>query len=508
MASAASASPTRPPKRWVSARHPFIYEINTWPWLTELSAATGKSVDLSTVPERQWDAIADAGFDAVWLMGVWARSPAGVAVALANHDLVASFRSALTDWAPADVVGSPYCIRDYVVDPHLGGNAALAAARAALADRGVALILDFVPNHVAPDHPWTSTNPEYFVQGSWDDVRADPESYTGVDGTVFANGRDPYFPAWPDVLQLNAFSPGLREAIVGILRDIADLCDGVRCDMAMLTMNDVFAGTWQGRVGDPPAAEYWPATIGAVRRTHPSFTFLAEAYWNLEGELQRQGFDFCYDKRLYDSLVDDDAVAIRQHLAADTGFQNRLLRFAENHDEPRMAATFAADRAKAATMATLTQTGARLVYHGQIEGRKIRLPVFLGRSTPEGVDTDMASFHRVLLATLCDNTFRTGDWSLCETSSWPGNDSFSPLVAWCWEGERRWLIIVNLSAATASGRVWVPWDVTGGIVYRLADPTTAENFIRTGDELLGGLLVELCPWRWHCFRVEPVDQMS
>ena len=154
------------PGTLADVRHPFLYEINTWPWLWEIGAREGVPVDLGSVPDRYWDELAALGFDAVWLMGVWRRSPAGVALALANPGLVASFGNALPDWQPADVVGSPYCIRDYVVDDHLGGPEGLAKARLALATRGVGLVLDFVPNHVAPDHPWTTTKPELFVAGT------------------------------------------------------------------------------------------------------------------------------------------------------------------------------------------------------------------------------------------------------------------------------------------------------------------------------------------------------
>ena len=66
---------------------------------------------------------------------------------------------------------------------------------------------------------------------------------------MIANGRDPYFPAWPDVAQLNAFSPSLRTAVIDTLQQIAEQCDGVRCDMAMLVMNDTFARTWGARAG-------------------------------------------------------------------------------------------------------------------------------------------------------------------------------------------------------------------------------------------------------------------
>src|SRR5271165_4127287 len=137
-------------------RYPTLYEINAWVWLSDLSRKHGNPVDLSSVPSAQWDAIAAYGFDAVWLMGVWERSPAGIAIANRNESLLADFRRALPDFRAADNVGSPYCVRRYVVDQHLGGPRGLAVARKELAARGMRLVLDFVPNHVAPDHPWVS----------------------------------------------------------------------------------------------------------------------------------------------------------------------------------------------------------------------------------------------------------------------------------------------------------------------------------------------------------------
>jgi hypothetical protein len=252
-----SVSATDRGPAWKSPPFPLVYEIDTWPWLHQLSTAEGGSIDLASVPERYWDDIASAGFDVVWLMGVWERSPFGIALALANPDLLASFEAALPGYRPEDVVGSPYCIRDYVVDQHLGGPAGLAAARRALARRGVGLLLDFVPNHVAPDHPWTAQHPECFVQGTADDLRNDPASFVEVSGRVLANGRDPFFPAWTDVVQVNAFSTSLRVAATETLRSIADQCDGVRCDMAMLVMNDTFERTWGSRAGVRPADDYW-----------------------------------------------------------------------------------------------------------------------------------------------------------------------------------------------------------------------------------------------------------
>src|ERR1700751_5374944 len=82
----------------VWSRYPFIYEINTWVWVSELSSKYATKVDLSSVPAAEWDAIAAYGFDAVWLMGVWERSPAGISIANQNKNLLDDFRWAIPDF--------------------------------------------------------------------------------------------------------------------------------------------------------------------------------------------------------------------------------------------------------------------------------------------------------------------------------------------------------------------------------------------------------------------------
>ena len=481
-------------------RYPTIFEINTWVWLSGLGEKSGTSFDLGSVPSAEWDAIASYGFDSVWLMGVWERSPAGTAIANQNNNLLDDFRRALPDFRPQDNVGSPYCIRRYIVDEHLGGAKGLAIARKELKKRNMRLILDFVPNHVAPDHPWALQHPEYFIAGSAEDVRNDPASFMAIQGRVFACGRDPYFPAWPDVLQLNAFEPGLRKAAIETISDIGSQCDGIRCDMAMLLLNPIFERTWGSRAGQQPATEYWADVIPAVKKVHRDFLFIAEAYWDLEWQLQQLGFDFCYDKRLYDRLEHDTAESVRLHLCADLRYQEKLLRFIENHDEPRAAATFSRAKELAAAVTTSTLPGARLFHEGQFEGRKIRLPVFLGRRPEEPADLELQAFYKKLLKAIAP-LFRNGHWSLCDRRGWPDNPSYQHLVAWNWvNGEDRYLIIVNLSDNAVQGRVPVPWDDVGGETWRLSDALSHATYDRDGDEMKGeGLYVELGPWNCNFF---------
>jgi glycosidase len=484
-------------------KYPVIYEINTWVWLNDLGRRHGRPVTLSSVPAAEWDAMAALGVDAVWLMGVWERSPAGIRVALRNEGLMADFRRALPDAATADVVGSPYCVRRYVVDAQLGGTEGLAAARRMLRERGVRLILDFVPNHVAPDHPWVLDYPGYFIRGDRDDLMTDPASYLEVGGNVYACGRDPYFPAWPDVLQLNAFDAGLRRAARDTVASIAEQCDGIRCDMAMLLLNAVFERTWGSRARDRPQADYWREVIPSIKARWPEFLFIAEAYWDLEWELQQQGFDYCYDKRLYDRLEHGDAEAVRLHLLADLAYQQRLVRFIENHDEPRAAATFSPEKSRAAAVVALTLPGARLLHEGQMEGFRVRLPVFLGRRSEEPVDADLVGFYRRLLAALNRPAFRDGRWQLCERSGWPDNPTWQRILAWCWaRDDERYLIVVNLADQPAQARVEVPWEALPGRAWRLIDVLSGDGFERSGDEMRDvGLYVALAPWSTHFLRV-------
>jgi hypothetical protein len=432
-------------------QHPLILEINTWSWLQEVSRQHEKSLTLQNVPLKVLDELVEP-FDVIWLMGVWRRSPLARDIALHREELQNAYHSCLPDFGPEDVVGSPYAVYGYNIAPQLGGLKGLKRIRKALRKRGKLLMLDFVPNHVAPDHPWIQTNPEFILQGSSYDLSTNPHDFFRKGEHIFAHGKDPYLPAWPDTLQLNSFSEGYRQEAIDVLKNMATFCDGVRCDMAMLMVDRIFRQTWNERGGHPLHHEFWSDLIGAVKQEFPDFKFLAEVYWDMGWELQQQGFDYCYDKRLYERLLYDTVGPIKGHLHAEWDYQSRLVRFVENHDEARAASAFGAQLSLAAAAIALTLPGARLFHYGQQYGNLIKLPVELGRAPNEAVNPQIHGFYQQLLRNVSDEMQEDGNWRLFHID---GVDYWhSPFVSYLWDyGQTMFLVVINYSEEPQTGRI-------------------------------------------------------
>jgi hypothetical protein len=274
--------------------------------------------------------------------------------------------------------------------------------------------------------------------------------------------------------------------------------------MAMLMTNEVFVRTWGERAGAAPESDYWPELIGRVKSARPDLLLVAEAYWDMEWTLQQQGFDLCYDKRLYDRLVHDSPQSVRGHLQADPAYQERLIRFIENHDEPRAAEAFDGAQARAAAVVMSALEGARLYHDGQLDGLRTHIPVFLGRGPDEPLDAELRAFYERLIRIVADSGLRTGDWQLCDSSGWPDNASWEQLIAWCWSPEgARHLAIVNYAGAPAEGRVHLPWSDLAGRDWELADQLSGARFTRGGDEMAAdGLYVALDSWGSHFLTFE------
>jgi glycosidase len=344
-------------------RYPALYQINTRVWLTELSQQLRRAATLDDIPDTRLDSLAELGFNWIWFLSVWQTGLAGRQVSRSNPEWHKEFVETLPDLREEDIAGSGFAITGYTVHTKLGGEAALARLRERLRQRGLRLMSDFVPNHTGLDHLWVEEHPEYHLEGTELDLARAPQNYTWVKrqhgDLLLAHGRDPYFPGWPDTLQLNYGNPATQDAMLGELVKLAGQCDGVRCDMAMLVLPDVFERTW-----GIPTQPFWPRVTQRVRELVPGFCFMAEVYWDLEWTLQQQGFDYTYDKRLYDRLRDGHARPVREHFHAGLDYQNKLVRFLENHDEPRAAATFSPEVHEAAAVITFLSPGLRFFHQG------------------------------------------------------------------------------------------------------------------------------------------------
>jgi hypothetical protein len=492
-------------------RYPSLYQINTRIWLNEYSALRGKRCTLADVPDSVLDAVAARGFDWIWLLGVWQTGPAGRQVSLTNPDWRSDYTRVLPDWHDDDVVGSMFAIQDYRVHSAYGGDEALAQLRRRLEQRGLKLMLDFVPNHTALDHPWTRECPQFYIGGDEGDLAHEPGNFCRVETLhgprVLAHGRDPYFPGWVDTLQLNYRHPGMQKAMLGELTRIAGQCDGVRCDMAMLLLPEVIARTWGQRSQPPNGVRpvddcFWPGAIAEVKRQYPAFVFMAEVYWDLEWTLQQQGFDYTYDKRLYDRLHLQEGEAVHGHLGATLEFQTKSVRFLENHDEPRAAVAFPAGVHEAAAVIAHLVPGMHFFHEGELEGRTVRTSLHLGRRAVEPVDAKLQRFYAALLEILKRPEVRDGTWRLLACRPTGGGNYIAPKVqAFLWEqGQKRLLVAVNYGSLAGWCNVELPLGDLRGKTWRLRDLLGPHQYERNGDDLAqNGLYLDLAAWANHAF---------
>jgi len=486
---------------------PSLFQVNSRVWLNRLAEERGCRLTLAEVPEAELDGWAQAGFDWVWLLGVWQPSQVGAQLARLDPRVRQAAEGLLPDLTDDDLCSSCFSIAAYEVNPSLGGEPALAALRRRLRQRGIKLLLDFVPNHTAIDHPWLEAHPEYYLEGSETDLDKAPGNYIrlpiGERGRILAHGRDPNFPGWTDTLQLNYNLPALQEAMVESLLQVAGQCDGVRCDMAMLVLPEVFARTWG--TASPP---FWPRAIQAVHARYPSFMFLAEVYWDLEARMLQEGFDYAYDKRLYDRLRQQRAVPVCAHLRTDLQVQARLTRFLENHDEARAAATFPPEPHQAAAIATYLAPGMRFFQQGQLEGWQRQVPAQLCRGPREAGDPGLAAFYARLLEVLQMPVVRGGQWRLLEClQAWHGNWTWENFLCYLWTapGADPVLAAVNYAAHASQGFVRCPLPDLAGGDWRLVDQMSAAEYLRSGDDLVDrGLYLDLPAWGHHVFRLVSV----
>lgn len=487
-----------------SSDYPLLYQVNTRVWLNRIGAELGRPATLDDLPEAELDEIARRGFDWVYFLGVWQTGEAGRRLSRTNPEWLADYHTTLADLTEEDICGSPFAVTGYTAHPGLGGDAALQRLHERINQRGLRLLLDFIPNHTASDHPWVFNNPEYYLPGSEALLAAEPENYSRlptVQGErILARGRDPYFPGWPDTLQLNYANPDLHRKMQTELVSIASLCDGLRCDMAMLVLPEVFERIW----GVTPAP-FWPAAISAVCQVHPDFIFMAEVYWNMELQLLEQGFDYTYDKPFYDRLVQGNASEVIKLLQMPLTSQHRSVRFLENHDEARAAAVYANQQHKAAAVITYLSPCLRFFHQGQLEGFRQKISVHLCRGPLEPGDPELKEFYARLLTCFQLNVLRQGDWQLLAPQpAGENNLSHQAFIAYAWSDEagERILVVVNYAPEPSQCSLTLPFIECAGRQVLFSDCLSETKFEHGGNELSSsGFKLDFPAWGNHVFRL-------
>lgn len=374
-----------------SSAAPLVYELN--------ARIYGRQFDDITQTDLAY--FRSLGFTHIWLMGLWRISPGALAISKRyGHDFE----------------GSPYAVPTYDLNPMFGDDDAFLRLRERSHKEGLRLIVDFVPNHTAFDSPWIDANPDFYIR--WNPEMRDerPEWYFSTpSGYMVAHGRDPYFPPWIDTAQLDYSNPNARKHMTDVLRHLATIADGVRCDMAMLLLREQIKRQWYPKqsweaFNERMPDEFWRDAIAQTRRINPEFIFVAEAYWGKEPYLLELGFDYTYNKTLYDRLVGRGWDALVDYLELTSReFLVRSLHFIENHDEERAQHVFGPELHRQAAALVATLPGAPLIHQGQMEGRREKLPVQLTKPRlDEPDDPTLKRFYERLLRICAEPVFRSG----------------------------------------------------------------------------------------------------
>ena len=444
-------------------------------------------------------------------MGVWEVGPRSRAESLADAGLRQEYAEIFPDATKADLAGSPFAPASYAVEGELGGDAGLELFRNRLHGWGLRLLLDFVPNHMGLDHPWVAEHPEWFVHSR----QAFPQGFrqrTGAGDLWLANGRDPYFPAWADTVQLDYRRADTRTAMIEVMAGLAVRCDGLRCDMAMLLLNEVFVQTWREFpiVEPTPATEFWAEAIAAVKTASPACLLVAEAYWGLEPRLLELGFDYVYDKRLYDHLVARAPLAAHRHLnESPPGFVPSSVHFIENHDEHRIAGLLTLTEHRAAALLALALPGMRLLHEGQLVGARSHVPVQWARRPVEPHCPEVEALYEHLLAAIAGSAVGCGDGKvLASRCASTDNPSWRNLVVIQWQNASQPFDLVVVNLASHRSQCFAIIEIPGlqRAHWAMEDLLGDERFERVGKELQSrGLFLDVGPHAAQLFHFKPIS---
>jgi len=407
-------------------------------WLDQLSRHYGRPLTrLDQIPEEELDRLAGWGFTALWLIGIWERSPASQLIKqrMGNPEAVAS----------------AYSLYDYVIAGDLGGEESLRLLEERCAARGLRLACDVVPNHTGIDSRWTREHPDWYIQvehppypayrfsgpdlcaSEATEIRIEDGYWNHSDAAVvfrhldrhsgrvryLYHGNDGTHLPWNDTAQLNFLLPEVREAMIQTILQVARRFRIIRFDAAMTLAKKHFQRLWfpqpGGGAGVPSRAEhamsredferafpaeFWREVVDRVAAEVPDTLLLAEAFWLMEGYFVRTlGMHRVYNSAFMNMLKTEDNGKYRTVIKNILDFNHEILKrfvnFMNNPDEATAVAQFGkGDKYFAVATLLVTMPGLPMFGHGQVEGLEEKYGMEYRRAyRDESPDTGFIRHH-------------------------------------------------------------------------------------------------------------------
>lgn len=381
-------------------------------WLDQLSREYQQPISrLDQIPEDELRKLSRRGMNALWLIGLWERSPASQKIKRLCGN--------------PEAESSAYSLFDYTIAENLGGDAAYQHLAAAASRYNIRLAADMVPNHMGVDSRWVADHPDWFLsldhppfpgytyQGT--DLSSNPsvslyledhyydrsdaavvfkrkDTLTG-DTRYLYHGNDGTSMPWNDTAQLDFLNPAVREAVIQTILHVARKFPIIRFDAAMTLTKKHYQRLWFPRPGTGGAIptrssfglskkqfdasmpkEFWGEVVDRVAEEVPGTLLLAEAFWMMEGYFVRSlGMHRVYNSAFMHMLRDEDNQKYRELVAKTLEFDPQILKryvnFMNNPDEETALAQFGSGGKYFGTCLMMcTLPGLPMFGHGQVEG--------------------------------------------------------------------------------------------------------------------------------------------
>ena len=495
-----------------------VYQIDIREFFFRHQSKNPTIKNLLDLPSEFFDELKSLGVDFLWLLGIFEPSQISREISISMKELHKKYSSSLLDWTEDDVIGSPYAITSYKISKQFGGEEIYIKFRDKIRkDFKLKVILDFVPNHFAIDSPVVQKHPEFFIQANEEQKNKKPDDFIVLNVKnkeyIFAHGREPYSPVWKDTVQVDYRSKSVRDFMIKELLKLSKKCDGLRCDMSMLLLSDVFLENWKDFKipADyvPTAKEFWFDAISKVKKENPEFVFIAEVYWHREDDLLALGFDYVYDKIIYEFLIDNRVDLINEYIKKNFSYQRNRFVFLENHDEQRSAHIFPDDKLMSAATLIYTLPAMKLIYDGQLEGREFHHAIQLRRLQNEEVNSHIKNFYKKLFYAIKKSSIAGYYFKLLKPiPAWEGNPAYLNFIIYLYEDEKfnKDLVVINLSPYQSQCKVKIESYDLIDKKFLIKDRLSDEEYLRDGNEMFHqGLYLDLKPYQSQIFEFIKVE---